>query len=84
MNNYFQIQYRTKAEPEEWVLSSLAKNRFTSYEDACEAARALVYGQRLMVRKGRSCTLEYRVVERAYTYIENPLKVFPVQESIFV
>ena len=86
MNKYYEIQYRTKEDAEAWFPSGLVpNNKYASYEEACEDTRQLVYEERIKARKDRSrLVVEYRVVEQLHTYEEKSVKVFPIQESIFV
>jgi hypothetical protein len=87
MNTYYEIQYKTKEDPNAWFPSiRVDKNRFTSFEEACECTRKLVYEERINARKDRknSMVVEYRVIEYKCSYNEKPVKNFPIRESLFV
>lgn len=86
MNTYYEIQYNTKEDLNAWFPSSLlAKNEFSSYAEACSTARELVFKEKKKIAKrGRGSILEYRVVEYKSVYMEEPVKTFPITQSLFV
>ena len=86
MNTYYEIQYNTKEDLNAWFPSSLlAKNEFSSYAEACSTARELVYKEKKkIVKRCGGSILEYRVVEYKSVYMEEPVKTFPITQSLFV
>ena len=87
MSNYYEIQYNTKEDPNAWFPSTLAENnKFASYAEACSTARELVYREKKkrFNKKSGGLVLEYRVVEYKPVYEEEPLKTFPITQSLFL